>query len=156
MAFFTPKLQLNVQILNCCGIQEVTPIASSVHSYGPEKVVQDIAASYRKGFMNGTFILFSGIEGSTYGKYGPILKQFIEDTKLGTVVVSDTKKNPNSNNMLTIYIWQVDRPRLAEWLEKVDPAKPDPPPAAQSQAAQPTTAVPVGNRIFNASNGIPF
>src|ERR1700677_3513802 len=111
--------------LGCCGIKEYYDLGININSKGVEKVVEEIANQTRPAPPGGVnygdrlnhqypcaFILFSAVRS---GKYGSTLHAFIHENKLGEVWETEFKKNPNSNNLIKVYIWGIDRKALDKW-----------------------------------------
>lgn len=49
------------------------------------------------------------------GAYGDVFKEFIEDQKLGTVMVTEAAVNENSDNLVKVYVWTVDQDTYKAW-----------------------------------------
>lgn len=56
--------------------------------------------------------------GTTDAKYGPQFKAYILENKLGSVVESRAKRNPNSGNMVRAWIWTPSTKSLKAWWAK--------------------------------------
>ena len=63
------------------------------------------------------FILFSDNKRSRAGER---LAKKIISQKLGGLIKSRVRKNPNSGNKVQIWIWTPNIPRLKRWWKKVD------------------------------------
>ena len=135
-----PYQFVRVKYLCCCGIKELTGIAYQP----PKQVIQDfcfqrtapdiIAPGYesrpdveaqraREVLTNNkfgcAFVLFTQAYLRDTGiGYGDTLKSYIEEQSLGEVSVAGKERNPNSGNIVTIYLWKVDHAALFTWWEK--------------------------------------
>ena len=74
------------------------------------------------------FYVFTGVT-SHDSVYGQRLADYILKNKLGTIVTSVSKRNPNSGNMIQIWTWGVDKEALIKWWHKRE--------ARKSRAIQP-------------------
>lgn len=107
--------------MKCCGIFELNNI-SSVET--PREVFEQAMWQICRYAIDFPFILFSGVvqfantqeshlhvgENPRRDNYGEAFAKFIEENGVGTVVRSDVKQNW-SDNLLQIWIWQIDRPK---------------------------------------------
>lgn len=99
----------------CCGIKEITGIGGEK----PTDVILDI--SYRlfsKEYEDDNscaFMIFSDIKEKTTGKN---LEKEIKKLNLGNVIRSKSKKNPNSNNSLAVWIWELNRTNLKKYFKE--------------------------------------
>jgi hypothetical protein len=76
---------------------------------------------YNHSIIRSAYVLFSsavkGIK-SPAPAYAADFAAFIKAQGLGTVTVSQPRKNPNSRNCIRIYLWQINKPALAAWKAK--------------------------------------
>lgn len=91
--------------LACCGIKELEGI---IEDDDPV----DSIKSYVTSGWSGAFVVYSDI--SDDFRIGENLTDYIRTQELGTVQ-SQTSHNPNSGNELRMYVWKIDRTKLAEW-----------------------------------------
>lgn len=131
------KGDLSIEHLRCCGGRELHGIS---HYYNMRGVVDEAWADcyhapeaikvydYDKGayvdgmskasFLCPSFYLFtqaSNDDDDDLNGYGDRLKEFIEKSNLGTVIVSPANRNDNSGNMVEAFIWTVDRDNFKAW-----------------------------------------
>lgn len=104
---------MEINSLSCCGIDEMANIVDN------DRDPQFSVATYARN-GGGAFALFSSItngrgEAKSAGKQ---LADYIEKNKLGTVVRVGRSRNPNTDNMLTMWVWTVDQKALAAWKRK--------------------------------------
>ena len=97
---------------DCCGLREISGIA---RCSGPEKALENLAKGmlYDSSWRHAVFT-----QAGTRSTYGEKFKAYILKEKLGTVVESETKVNPNSGNKLKAYVWTVDWRRMKGWMKR--------------------------------------
>lgn len=88
-----------IRMLQCCGIKELTGIQMASNMRELIRASKTHAAA---------FIVFSTVSGSNGGTF----TTYIRKHKLGTVTKMRANKNPNSQNMLSMWVWRVDRAKL--------------------------------------------
>lgn len=103
---------------SCCGMDEIQTIFGS----HPKTVIHDVLKNYYFGenrhsdsYKIVPFIIFSG----TKAQKAEELCNYIRKNKLGKVLRSDSRLNPNSGNMLRSYIWQTSDRGLREYAKKI-------------------------------------
>lgn len=117
--------------LSCCGVKEITGL--STHS--PKQVQATLRRllnnwRYEADFDYNTrrvwlprlpaFLLFTqarlqpGDEANDL--YGDQFAQLITDLQLGDVIAADEKINPNSQRLLTPYLWRTDEDAIREYM----------------------------------------
>lgn len=124
--------------LNCCGVHELVGIGRQ----SPEKFLEELVGENIRHTTGGKSRHFDWLLGTysdretplkvTYSPrcafyiftqagrraaYGKRLRDYIHSQKLGTVVTSPTKVNPNSKNPVTVFTWAFDLKRLIKWYE---------------------------------------
>lgn len=96
-------------IESCCGIGELYDI----HSVKPDVIVEELE-SHLRSFRDLPLIIFSDTNRkSNCG--GNALAKYIVEKKLGTVVKSDIKVNPNTRRKIAMWIWTVDYKKLRKY-----------------------------------------
>jgi len=99
----------------CCGIKELDGVETSA---GAKETVLGAAEDWFNDDDNqGAFIYFS----TTQGDKGQNLAKYIKAESLGVVRKTSAKKNPNTGNMLTMWVWEVDKTALRVWWAKNNP-----------------------------------
>lgn len=106
---------------NCCGILELDGLREYRTA---EDVLQDFVRETvipdEHGHIlqrnPGAFVLFSEARS---GKYALKLKEVILKERLGAVFVSPSRRNPNSLNMIRVYLWTIDQARLKKYAKKI-------------------------------------
>ncbi len=97
------------ELSGCCGARVLHELDKN-----PKDNVSEVKERFEGGGWNDAdrcaFVVFSDRSGR--GRSGPALAAFIKRHKLGTVVSTRSKKNPNSGNMITIWVWGVDAAAL--------------------------------------------
>ena len=114
--------------LACCGVAEI----SGLRRYStPENAMRSFAkvAQAKRGvlftdFLGMThytnqrgraFVMFSGVEQAAYHtKFASLIRR----AKLGTVTTLAPRDNPNSGNMLKVYLWAPDWMRIEAWAKE--------------------------------------
>lgn len=109
-----------MNILNdthCCGVHEIDGLST------PKVTLMEVCEDkYGDSWGEGAqqaFILFHDIAGG----YGSDLCAYIIKHKLGYVVKTRPKINPNSENRIVAYLWSPDEPALKRWWKKSNPDK---------------------------------
>ena len=102
----------------CCGIREL----DGVMEQSAEESVTDAAQAWFEDDMDGAFIFFSVTNNSSRGRD---MVEFIEKHDLGTVAKMRPTINPNSDNMLTMYVWTVNKSHFKSFWHKTDRYKED-------------------------------
>lgn len=93
----------------CCGLHEI---------YNIQRVSADVILLDNEFDDDScAFYLFTDTGGSKRSSGGKLAK-FITENKLGIVTASPTKRNPNSQNMLTVWVWAVNRRAFNAWRRK--------------------------------------
>lgn len=83
----------------CCGVKEFTGLADKNMTTVMKEIYHNTATT------KGAFYLFSDV---TSSKKLDILKRFIERKELGTVFLTDSRKNLNSPRKINALLWGVD------------------------------------------------
>lgn len=97
-----------------CGIGELHGIIGNK----PDAIVKFIADSVvGEGEQKRAFIIFSDIKTHAHGT---ALAAYIRSQHLGTVVVSDVRVNPQTNNKLKVWTWGVDWKAVKIWWASQD------------------------------------
>ena len=118
--------------LMCCGVKELRGVS---HFKTPEDVIralneltysrQTIVGVNRQTgktiykpepFSRFRYILFS--QARQEADYGFRLAAFVRDKQLGSLVETDFHLNPNSGNMLKVWIWTVNHDATEQWLKE--------------------------------------
>jgi hypothetical protein len=102
---------------SCCGVIELEGIAS----ISPRDAVVEICSQEDIGgnrYANFRFIIFTGVVKELYGQK---LKKYILDNKLGTIIETRAGLNPNSHNIIKVWVWTLDRRALSHWCVKDKP-----------------------------------
>jgi hypothetical protein len=96
-------------LLGCCGVREIDGL--SLHRE-PEDALKGVAlsAAYDHKWRHAIFT-----QAGKGKRYGVQFAAYITKHKLGTVVASPTKVNPNSGNPLKAFIWTVNWPAFRKW-----------------------------------------
>lgn len=75
--------------------------------------IMDAAEQWHEEDMDGAFIFFSTTNDN---KKGADVAAYVEKYKLGVIVKMRPTRNPNSENMLTMWVWTVNKKNfLSYW-----------------------------------------
>ena len=105
----------SIHYLRCCGVRELHNLRAATEYVGYENIARKIASLIEDKVFNCAYILFTGVQPeSRYhgGTYGDGFQDFILANRLGTVMASTKGTNPNSGNVLKVYLWQLDHAAL--------------------------------------------
>lgn len=70
-------------------------------------------------FVFSDYNFWQGFSGQQPGQQlGKALAKYISDQKLGTITASGEAINPNSENTIQVWIWQVDWKAMKAWCKK--------------------------------------
>lgn len=109
---FFNSLPMNIEQTSCCGVHELINI-------GDERTAHNVlleVAKYRFYEENPCALYF--FTGVTRGKYAEALAALIKKEKLGTCTRTRPKKNPNSGNTISAYLWDVNNTKFKSWWVK--------------------------------------
>jgi hypothetical protein len=95
------EIDIDIESCECCGVKELNGISD----YSSKEVVKFVKGYRYDNDVHPPFYLFTGI---TDKRYAQRLANYIKRNKLGRVVQTQSKVNPNSNNHITAYLWQVN------------------------------------------------
>ena len=62
-----------------------------------------------------TTFIFNGVISE---RYPGMLSRVIKKAKLGDIMETKSKVNPNSDNVIRVYVWHVDKKELSKWFKK--------------------------------------
>ena len=97
---------LTVHSMECCGIRELDGVSTTA----PADVVRQVA---RMETRIPAHLIFTQASAQNHELgYGWRLKQYIEENNFGTVVVTQPRKNPNSANKITTFVWTPNKARV--------------------------------------------
>ena len=102
--------ETKIRYMSCCGTKELVMVGYTA----PEDLIRRLVFNYR--FAH---VFFTDVSGKYRSKgrspSGWALAAYIKKHKLGKVVMSETRINPNSGNALTAWIWTVSKTNLNKW-----------------------------------------
>ena len=90
----------------CCGVKEIEYLSGTSR--------ESLLESAEDFFLDDrcAFIIFTDIQGSSKGR---TLSRMIKKLKLGDVIVTRSKRNPNTNNLVTVWVWRVNQTAFKSW-----------------------------------------
>lgn len=94
----------------CCGADEIV----GIWDYDPADVVRAVLQRRADNFVNIPLYVFSG----TGEGYCEELAKFIKKNKLGSVVKSREKVNPNTGNHIRIWVWAASELGLKSYAQR--------------------------------------
>lgn len=116
---------MNVTYLSCCGVKELANIQFSID---PEDVLKHL---YYTGFdKRARFFVFTQADArnrngtTTKSTYGVKLSKYIEKYNLGNVTRIGSGSNPNSSNVLTMWVWKINSSAFTKHANKLGWRKP--------------------------------
>lgn len=134
-----------MEILNlkCCGIKEIAGLSHHETTKGALKSFGELtyfAARNVKGpkeppvmvpapIERFRYVIFSQantpgyLESLSRSKYGEKFAALILKERLGTLIETTPNINPNSNNMLRVWVWTIDHDRTKAYIEGLRKAK---------------------------------
>lgn len=95
----------------CCGVQEIKGI--NYEGVTPKKIVRDVCDLRYYHCFQCAFYIFT--DKYSNQRNGDALMKYIHDNNLGEVTKSHSARNPNSYNIVTVYIWKVHEPNLWQY-----------------------------------------
>lgn len=135
-----PYQFVRAHYLGCCGIKELCnigyiPPKQAIQDFCFQRTAPEILAIDYSGdpvrqaqrtreILNNNkfgcaFVLFTqAYSQDNPDGYGYKLKAYIKNQGLGAVTVAGQERNPNSNNLVTIFIWTINHTALFKWWEK--------------------------------------
>lgn len=94
-----------IERTNCCGFKEIDGLENTT----TKQALIDICHDYFNEDNDCAFLFFTGV---TKEKYGQKFKALIKKEKLGTIIETRSKKNPNSSNKIKAWIWDINKTKL--------------------------------------------
>lgn len=96
---------------NCCGLDEIvgleTPLLTLREVCNKKYSEDDWGSCYEQAF-----ILFTD---TVVSRRGGRLAEYIKKNKLGSLVHTRAKRNPNSDNRIMAWIWSPHESKLKAW-----------------------------------------
>lgn len=96
----------------CCGVKELERIEGKSH----EKIIYDVGHDIVEEAIKMAFLTFTSNCGEK--GYGVDLMNYIIENKLGSVIATPAKKNPNTQRMVKLFVWDVDVPKIKKLYQK--------------------------------------
>ena len=106
-------------IIELDGISEVYD-AHDNYCSGGKRIMQSICYSIRQSYkritrMPITTVIFSG---AISERYPGNLSRLIKKAKLGELMITNPRINPNSDNVIRVYVWTINKMALSKWFSK--------------------------------------
>lgn len=112
--------------MNCCGMREMADLefTDNAKSAMEEFIMEAIPVRDHYNWKNNKYeklaelrfshVVFSEAKDGS-GNYGENFAAFIRRHRLGTVVASQRRRNPNSGNLLKFWVWTLNKRGLVRW-----------------------------------------
>jgi len=100
---------MEVRPTTCCGLRELNGI---IEYTTPEAILEHAVPQFRG--TDGAFMMFSCPTSNSIGRK---LAEFIKDNEFGVVTESPVRRNPNSGNMLRVFMWALNKKPLYKWVD---------------------------------------
>lgn len=120
---------MTINHTHCCGVMELHGISwtgtaeDTIRAFAynfssnANKWDKKVSGRFYRTRLNAFYILTAVVE-NRYGAkstYGQDLVAYIKEHKLGEIVESPVRKNPNSKNNVQVWVWAPSRDGLANW-----------------------------------------
>lgn len=111
---------IDIENTNFNNIKEISGISDYDYNSEAKKIMRGICYSIRQNYgriirIPFTTMIFSGV---VENRYAGNLSRLIKRAKLGEVMCTNPKVNPNSDNVIGVYIWTVDKVALSRWYKR--------------------------------------
>lgn len=97
----------------CCGVREFDGLDG-----GSEATVKEVV-TYLDRDDSWRFLVFTDI---TADGYGSRLSSYVKKHKLGNIVCSRSAINPNTDNRIKVWVWELNHRAVKAWGAKRAPA----------------------------------
>lgn len=103
----------SVNTTTCCGVGDLDGMNQS-----PQSILRDVGERFVERNEYVPFYTFTDVK-----PYAGALRlaRYIRKNKLGTIIRSHEKRNPNSGNMLRVWIWETNKRNFIKWYNKENP-----------------------------------
>lgn len=106
--------------ISCCGVGEIDGLGDCEDAADAmTRLLRD------NGVPRQPFIVFTqATSGANVTSYGTRFRAYILKHKLGTVLASAGKVNPNSGNHVKVFLWTVNKGNMQKLFNKLDASRP--------------------------------
>lgn len=104
---------MEINTTSCCGLNELENISDCGNGY--KNIITQIIQHREKTTEDIPFYIFTDVTRRISGRR---LASFIELNKLGKIIKSHSKLNPNSENYISVWIWEVSNKGLKDYQNK--------------------------------------
>lgn len=100
----------------CCGVCEISGIGEN----SPKMILRSAADGLYSDEYQGRFrfMVFTGSTENDSLKTAAALKAFILKNKLGEVIKTKKRENPNTTNIIQMYVWTINHNTFRRWARK--------------------------------------
>lgn len=120
---------MNLRTMSCCGMRDLSGL--SAHRTAKDAMIEFVRtscpnASYynwdtrkceKLRRLNFSHVIFSEANDELY-RYGESFATYIRRNKLGTVIASERRVNPNSGNRVKFWVWTLHKQNLVNWANR--------------------------------------
>ena len=106
----------DINSTSCCGLNEIHGVG-----YPPKDILLYVGERFVEQEERVPFYFFTDTREVGGGSDGKNLASYITKHKLGRIVQSRYKRNPNSGNMLRVWIWETNKRNFIRWYNKNNP-----------------------------------
>ncbi len=107
-------MTVQVNQTQCCGFKEIDGIEYANTPEETKQALKDVCRDFFDG-EDAAFLFFTGVSKERYGQK---FKALILKNKLGTIIETKAKRNPNSGNAIKAWVWTVNRKNFKEYAKK--------------------------------------
>tara|TARA_B100000508_G_scaffold136474_1_gene129563 strand:- start:481 stop:810 length:330 start_codon:yes stop_codon:yes gene_type:complete len=104
-------MSVDVTRLDCCAVAEIDQLADTGRG-----TFMELMDEWDKSYFNGAFFIFTDNHHYDCGKK---FAAYLRRHKLGTVKTVGTRKNPNSGNVVTVWVWMFNRDKCLKHKNKI-------------------------------------
>lgn len=120
---------MTLKQMSCCGMRDLSGLSD--HETPKEAMVAFVLTSCPRVSrynwdarkceklrqLNFSHVIFSEAN-NEHRRYGENFATYIRRNKLGTVVASERRVNPNSGNQVKFWVWTLNKHNLVDWANR--------------------------------------
>lgn len=99
---------MTINETSCCGLDEIMGVSAQK----PNIILKELYEFILDGDSKPPFYLFTDETSSSGGKG---LAKYIKDYKLGDLVCTKSKRNPNSGHNIKAWLWTINKNNFSKW-----------------------------------------
>ncbi len=101
---------ISVNNTECCGFKEIDGLEGTE----TEQALKEVCNQFFNQ-SDAAFLFFTGVSKERYGQK---FKALIKKEKLGEIIETKAKRNPNSGRIIKAWVWTIDRPKFRDFAYK--------------------------------------